>query len=475
MNFFRQNNTTGMSSRANSASAFILKLFLGLFLLAMVGMGCSGSKSLAKKAGQLEEAGLYANAADYYYNALMRNNNNIDARIGLTKTAQRVLNDKFDDFTRARAMDEHRKAVEAYLDADAYREKVQRLGVRLEAPDYLKEDYEASKLIYVQELYNRGNDLMADKKFDEANALFKQISKLSPGYKDIAELKDVSLNEPLYTEGSSFFDNAAYRKAYYKFDEVYRNNPNYKDVAVLRAECLDLGKFPVAIMPFENTSNVNGAEKRVRAYVITELTSLDDPFLRIIERENMEAILQEQRLSLSGVVNESTAARVGNLLGANVMITGNVISYSTKPGRMRQTKKDGFEAYQVKLYDKVNDKNYYETRYKPVTYFEYYNRNEVSVSFQYKGISLETGEVLFSNVVDKSLNDEVYYAAYDGEITKLFPASAQGVITSNRERNQLTSLLRANRTIKGTEQLTNAAFEAAAEEVAQDVKTLLLK
>lgn len=462
-----------MSSRPIPFRNLLRYVLLVAVLISFIGSGCTGSKSLAKKADQLEEAGLYSDAANYYYNSLMRNNNNVDARIGLTKTAQRVLNDKFDVFTRARAMDEHKKAVEAYLDADAYRQKVERLGVKLEAADYLATDYEETKLIYVRELYNKGNDLMADKKFDEANALFKEISKLSPDYKDIDQLKDVSRNEPIYVLGSTFFDNGAYRKAYYKFDEVYKINPAYKDVAVLRAECLDLGKYPVAIMPFENASNAQGVEKRVRAYVITDLTSLDDPFLRIIERENMDVILAEQRLSLSGVVNESTAARVGNLLGANVIITGNVISYSTKPGRMRQTKKDGYEAYQVKLYDKVNDKNYYETRYKPVTYYEYYNRNEVSVSFQYKGISLETGEVLFSKIVDKNLNDEVYYAAYDGEITKLFPASPQGVITSSRERNQLTSLLRSNRSLKDTDQLANDAFAAAAEEVTNDISKLL--
>src|SRR5690554_4858443 len=47
-----------------------------------------------KKGAKLEEAGLYDNAALFYYNSLLRNSNNVDARIGLARTGQRVVNDK---------------------------------------------------------------------------------------------------------------------------------------------------------------------------------------------------------------------------------------------------------------------------------------------------------------------------------------------------------------------------------------------
>ena len=66
-----------------------------------------------------------------------------------------------------------------------------------------------------------------------------------------------------------------------------------------------------------------------------------------------------------------------------------------------------YESYQLKLYNKEEQKYYYETRYRAVKYTEYYNTNEVSISFQYKAISLETGEVLFSKVVNKNIQKRV--------------------------------------------------------------------
>lgn len=442
------------------AILFVAAIFLG---------GCNGSKGLAKKGNQLQEAGLYSDAALFYYNSLLKNNNNVDARIGLASTGQRVLNDKLAEFSRAKALDDHRKAVYSYLDALAYRQKIEKLGISLTAPDYLADDFSEAKSVYLKSLYNQGNDLMAEKRFDEANTVFSELTRLEPHYKDVKELKNVSQNEPVYLSASELFDQHQYRKAYYEFDGIYNRDPNYKDVAILRNECLDKGQYPVAIVPFENASGKRDVEKRVQAFVLTDLAAINDPFLKIIERENMEMILREQRLSLSGVVNEHTAAQVGNLLGAKAIITGTLLSYTQKPGRMVIRDKKAYEGYQVKLYNKEEDKNYYETRYKAVDYKEYYNTNEVNVSFQYKAISLESGEVLFSKVVNKHMDSQVYYGVYPGEIKNLYPAGKDGVVTNNRERNQLIGLMRASREIKSVDELSNDAFSAVANALSNDL------
>ena len=51
-------------------------------------------------------------------------------------------------------------------------------------------------------------------------------------------------------------------------------------------------------------------------------------FYQIIERDQLQKVLKEQRLSLSGALNEGSAAEVGRLLGLDVIIMGSV-SYST--------------------------------------------------------------------------------------------------------------------------------------------------
>jgi len=52
----------------------------------------------------------------------------------------------------------------------------------------------------------------------------------------------------------------------------------------------------------------------------------------VIERDQLEKIMKEQRLSLSGALDEASAAEVGKLLGLDVMILGNV-SYTDNEER----------------------------------------------------------------------------------------------------------------------------------------------
>jgi TolB-like protein len=47
----------------------------------------------------------------------------------------------------------------------------------------------------------------------------------------------------------------------------------------------------------------------------------------VIERQKLEKLLQEQSLGQSGIVDEQSAARVGEILGVNILITGTLIGF----------------------------------------------------------------------------------------------------------------------------------------------------
>lgn len=67
--------------------------------------------------------------------------------------------------------------------------------------------------------------------------------------------------------------------------------------------------------------------KAISAMLVTELS--DRPGMRVIERAQLQDILQEQRLSLSGRVDESTAIEVGRMLGAQYVIKGQATSVAS--------------------------------------------------------------------------------------------------------------------------------------------------
>lgn len=50
----------------------------------------------------------------------------------------------------------------------------------------------------------------------------------------------------------------------------------------------------------------------------------------LLERERLEAILNEQALGMSGIVTEKTAPKVGELLGANAIVTGAVTQFGVR-------------------------------------------------------------------------------------------------------------------------------------------------
>jgi len=68
--------------------------------------------------------------------------------------------------------------------------------------------------------------------------------------------------------------------------------------------------------------------KAVSSMLTTEL--MGRPGLRVIERYQLQDLLTEQKLALSGRVDEGTAVQIGKLLGAQYMIYGQVTSIATQ-------------------------------------------------------------------------------------------------------------------------------------------------
>jgi curli biogenesis system outer membrane secretion channel CsgG len=443
-------------------------LFAGACLL----LSCSGSKSFAKKGAKLEEAGLYAEAAGMFEQAAQRNLKNVDAKIGLKKTGQMLLNDKLSVFFKSMAMGTAKgEAVAAYLDAKAYQERIGRLGVVLDIPDHYRTDFERVKGEHLVDLYNEGQALMEKQEFKSAEAVFARIARLEPNYKDANSLQAIAYLEPLYRAGKADLAAGAFRKAYASLDGVVKKDAAYKDASALRQECLTKGQFTIAVLPFTSgTARKVDVSSKVQAYAMTALTETNDPFLKVVDRENLQRILEEQRLSLSGVLDEQTAVRVGNLMGAQAVLMGTLVDYREEAGELKRSTRDGYESYRVEQINKETGEKYFVTKYKPVRYSEFYQENKVYLSFNYRLVSLETGEVLVSKVVDRQEEDHMYYADYQGNRDLLFPARNGVVDPTERARRDLRGLLSAPREVKSVAALSQQAVRTASNSLAQAVQ-----
>jgi TolB-like protein len=100
--------------------------------------------------------------------------------------------------------------------------------------------------------------------------------------------------------------------------------------ATLSAQQADT-RTTLAVLPFANSAvqpELAPLSKGFQALLLNDLAT--NTRIRVIERDEIQRILDEQKLSTTGQVDQSTAVRMGKLLGAKFMITG---TYITTPDK----------------------------------------------------------------------------------------------------------------------------------------------
>lgn len=88
----------------------------------------------------------------------------------------------------------------------------------------------------------------------------------------------------------------------------------------------------IAVFPFANggsygqsKEDFDALERGIAGMMISELAQ--NPAARVVEREQIQRLLDEQNLGAQGRVDPQTAAKVGKLVGARYVILGNFIDF----------------------------------------------------------------------------------------------------------------------------------------------------
>ena len=91
-------------------------------------------------------------------------------------------------------------------------------------------------------------------------------------------------------------------------------------------------KRRVAIVDFENKTAYGARRLGTAAtdILISELGKTGKFIL--VERDKMEKLLEEQKLGMTGIIDPTTAARMGRILGVNAIVTGSISQFGVKTG-----------------------------------------------------------------------------------------------------------------------------------------------
>ena len=116
----------------------------------------------------------------------------------------------------------------------------------------------------------------------------------------------------------------------------------------------------VAIMFFNNNvftkdaRDYDGLSKGIADFLITEMAA--NPGIRLIERDQVQKLIDEQKLVTGGQVDRETAVRVGKLLGAQHMIFGGFMA--DPKGNFRiDARAVGVEQGVIEYSERVQDKS----------------------------------------------------------------------------------------------------------------------
>ena len=89
---------------------------------------------------------------------------------------------------------------------------------------------------------------------------------------------------------------------------------------------LDMNAAGEARVAFLDFVDLDGKTTRFGRFVVEELRTrfYSTKRFTVVERRSLDAVLEEQKLQLSGLISENSAVNIGKLVGANALVTGNI-------------------------------------------------------------------------------------------------------------------------------------------------------
>ena len=446
-----------------------------ILLILSFAAACTGAKNMYKKGETLSEAGMYREALPYYEESLSRDPNYVKSQIGMKKVAQRVLDEELQRFYAANATEDHKEAVYTYLRAVKMVERAKAFNVILDMPSNYEPIYRESEKAYLSTVYKEAQDALDREDFEVAKSKFKEIAAIEPTYKDVADLASLSEAEPLYRKALEAYDAGQNRKAYRYFQTIEKVRPGYKETRQLMPVALERGRYTLGIMKFENAGLIPGLEQAVASSISQQVLAMNDPFLVLVDRTKTDALLKEQKLALSGLVDAKTSARAGEILGAKALMSGKIIQARTARSNLVQERKPGYQAIPYTYRDPETGKKETRYRYQKTYNQQYYQESMVTVTFEYRVVSAETGEILASDVVEETLEDKINYARYDGDARNLYMGSwtsfnremaTDRILNNSRSKRELDNLLSARSTLRPTEELQSQVVDRIGSRIA---------
>jgi len=429
-----------------------------------------------KKGLKLEEAGMYSEASNFYYDALKRDITNVDASIRLNNLGQVILSNKLDNFEESLQKGHKKNAVYQYLKAEKFTKKLQDVNINLTIPEEQSFHYQKVKSEYIDEELNKINTLLEQGKFVEAKKLIHEVLQVDPNNQEIRDLDGYSTAEPIYRKAMKYYDNRNYKKAFYEFDKVL----NYKNARDMKALAKEKATFIIVIRPIDNESRYYDLDERLTLKIEELFSEIDNPFIKIIESDVYKRLLSERKFSK----NNEWQNHASKVFDADAFLDIEITDATISKGKLLETKKKGWELYRRKIKNEETGKTSYINDFRKVYYYEYTRAKSVNISINYQLKTFSTNEILLNKYNSDKNIDKISYIDFDGDKNNLRSGywqfrSEKGqhdyINNSKSSVDNLRKRFYGRRTMETTNSMENKAIDNLANSIVYQVNLYTYK
>jgi hypothetical protein len=183
----------------------------------------------------------------------------------------------------------------------------------------------------------KAREALSGDRFEEAEELARRCLKFDPERTEAEYVAKLAVIEPFYRQGRRAMELGLWRDGYRTFKRVTDRDAGYKDAWNLQEQCREQAQLVIAYVPLYNGSiyanefstvlGGTSVEAQLAATIKEAILNLNDPLIVLVDRDNTDRLLAEQRRQMSGVYDDRYGAEAGKLLGANYVLTGKVLRF----------------------------------------------------------------------------------------------------------------------------------------------------
>jgi len=287
--------------------------------------------------------------------------------------------------------------------------------------------------------YKQALRLISQNEHEQAIQKLEMVVDYSP---DFSEAQQKLLNtkndlaQQYFQQAASYDQQSNYKAAYNLMSKVLSYQNSYPGAREKYNELRDKLTVRLAVFPFvvKNLSEKFGETAYQK--ITSNIGAKKSDFIMLLDRQNPNTIFQEQALPQTGAIDEKHAVEVGKLSGVNTMVLGSVSLISISDVKPRKTIKTG--EYKQSYLDPRKVKR---TRKVPFTYTVYEKSRSVEMNLNYRIISVETGEIVFSKSDNETVTDVALWLTCPKERVKDLPSEYKNKVSSSSEPKSKDSLI----------------------------------